>query len=93
MAQVHIGQALQQLMKSARWENRINAIRVSESWEAIMGKTIARYTESVSLKDGTLIIQTNVAPLKHELQANKEQIIQRVNEFLKAEAVKSVVIR
>jgi predicted nucleic acid-binding Zn ribbon protein len=93
MSQMHIGQVLQQLMKSAHWENRINAIRISDNWETIIGKTIAKYTESVVLQEGVLIIQTNVAPLKHELQANKEQIIHRVNEYLKAKVVKSVVIR
>lgn len=93
MSQMHIGQALQQLMKSAHWESRVNAIRIVDSWEAIMGKTIAKYTEKVSVRDGVLFIQTNVAPLKHELQANKEQIVIRVNEFLKSNTIKSVVIR
>lgn len=93
MSQMQIGQALQEFMKSAHWENRINAIRISENWETIMGKVIAKYTEKVVLKDGILLIYTNVAPLKQELQANKDQIMQRVNEYLKATSVKSVVIK
>lgn len=93
MSQLHIGQVLQQIVKSARWENRMNAIRITENWEAIMGRTIAKYTDKVMLKDGVLIIYTNIAPLKQELQSGKEQIIERVNEYLKAKAVRSVVIR
>jgi len=93
MAQMHIGQALQQLVKSARWENRINAIRIAQDWEMIVGKVVAKYTDSVVLKEGVLIIHTNVAPLKQELQMNKEQIINRVNEHLKAKVVQSVAIR
>lgn len=93
MSQLHIGQVLQQIVKSARWENRMNAIRITENWEAIMGRTIAKYTDKVMLKDGVLVIYTNIAPLKQELQSGKEQIIERVNEYLKAKAVRSVVIR
>lgn len=93
MAQMQIGQALQQLMKSANWTDRINAIRVSENWESIMGKMIAKYTDKVVLKDGVLTIHTSVAPLKQELHASREQIIQRVNAHLKSKVVQSVVIR
>lgn len=93
MAQVSIGEALQQLLKSNKWASRVNAIQIVDKWEAIMGKTIAKYTDKVELKNGTLFIYTTVAPLKQELHAGKIQIIERVNAYFKTELVKSVVIK
>ncbi|HET8574140.1 MAG TPA: DUF721 domain-containing protein [Edaphocola sp.] len=93
MAQVSIGEALQRLLKSNKWDSRINAIQIVDKWETIMGKTIAKYTDKVELKNGTLFIHTAVAPLKQELHAGKAQIIERVNAYFKSELVKSVVIK
>lgn len=93
MSEISIGQALQKFLKKAKWESPINAIRVTENWEAIMGKTISKYTDKVQLRGEILFIYTTVGPLKQELSAGKEQIIKRVNEYLQSDTVKKVVIK
>lgn len=87
-----IGDSLNSFLKSARWQTKINEIRIKTEWEKIIGTTIARYTREVKLKDGILIISTDVAPLKQELQFGKEQIIKNVNDYFKDKVVKEVVI-
>ena len=59
----------------------------------VMGKTIARYTDSIQIVNQTLFISTSVAPLKNELLFQKEKIIQRVNEALGEKVIRDVVIR
>jgi len=93
MAMLSIGDSLNSFLKSAKWQTRINEIRIRNEWSKIMGATIARYTRDVKLKDGVLLIATDVAPLKQELQFGKEQIIQNVNDYFKDKVVKEVVIR
>jgi len=93
MAMISIGDSLSSFLKSARWQTKINEIRITTEWEKIMGATIARYTREVKLKDGILIIATDVAPLKQELQFGKEQIIKNVNDYFKDKVVREVVIK
>jgi predicted nucleic acid-binding Zn ribbon protein len=93
MAMMSIGDSLNSFLKSARWQTKIHEIRIKTEWEKIMGATIARYTREVKLKDGVLIIATDVAPLKQELQFGKEQIIHNINEYFKEKVVKEVVIK
>jgi len=93
MGMMSIGDSLNSFLKSAKWQTKINEIRIKAEWEKIMGATIARYTREVTLKDGTLIIATDVAPLKQELQFGKEQIVRNVNEYFKDNVVKEVVIK
>lgn len=93
MAMLSIGDSLNSFLKSAKWQTKINEIRIRNEWEKIMGATIARYTREVKLKDGILIIATDVAPLKQELQFGKEQIIKNVNDYFKDKVVNEVVIR
>ncbi len=93
MASISVGDALSNFLKSAQWTTRIHEIRIQREWSKIMGATIAKYTRDVKLKDGVLIISTDVAPLKQELQFGKEQIINNVNEYFGEKVVKEVVIR
>lgn len=93
MAFQSIGDSIQAFLKSAKWQNRINEIRLKECWEEIMGKTIAKYTRDVYLKETTLYISTDIAPLKQELQNSKDQIKKNINDFFKMTVVTNVIIR
>jgi hypothetical protein len=93
MSEISMQDALQQFLKNSRLKTGIQALQIEEVWEKIMGKTIARYTESIQIYNQTLLIQTTVAPLKNELLYQKEKIIERVNEALGEKAITDVVIR
>lgn len=93
MAMMSIGDALSSFLKSARWQTRIHEIRLQREWEKIMGKTIARYTRDVRLREGVLTIATDVAALKQELQFGKAQIITNINEYFREKVVTDVIVR
>ena len=93
MAQYSLAQALQQFLRQSRIKGNIQAMQIEEVWEELMGKTIARYTDSIQIVNQTLFISTSVAPLKNELLFQKEKIIQRVNEALGEKVIREVVIR
>jgi predicted nucleic acid-binding Zn ribbon protein len=85
--------ALKQFLSQSRLKGDVQAMQIEEIWEKLMGKTIAKYTESIKIIHQTLFITTNVAPLKHELLYQKENIVKRVNEALGENVVKEVVIK
>ncbi|MCX6313813.1 MAG: DUF721 domain-containing protein [Sphingobacteriales bacterium] len=93
MGELSLQDAIQQFLKKSRLKTGIQALRIEEVWEEIMGKTIAKYTEKIQIINNTLYISTTVAPLKNELLYQKDQIIQRVNEALGEQLVKEVVIK
>jgi hypothetical protein len=67
--------------------------RQEEIWEQLMGKTIAKYTDKIQIIQRKLFIHTNIGPLKNELQYQKPQIIQRINEAFGEEIITEVVIQ
>lgn len=68
-------------------------MQITDVWEKIMGKTVARYTDSIKIYGDKLYISTSVAPLKQELLFQKEHIIARVNEELGEKVIKEVVVQ
>jgi predicted nucleic acid-binding Zn ribbon protein len=93
MAQYSIGDAIKQYLAQSRLRGDIQALQIDDVWEQVMGKTIARYTESLKVINKTLYITTNVAPLKQELMYQKEKIKLRVNEALGEKVVEDVVVQ
>lgn len=91
--EVSIGDALKEFLKKSKLKSGIQALRIEEAWEKIMGKTIANYTDKIEVINTTLFISTSVAPLKNELIYQKQKIIERVNEELGEKVIKEVVIK
>jgi predicted nucleic acid-binding Zn ribbon protein len=93
MAQYSIGEVLKQYLAQSRIRGDIQALQIDQVWENVMGKTIARYTENLKVINKTLFITTNVAPLKQELNFQKEKIKLRVNEALGEKVIENIVIQ
>ncbi len=93
MAELSLGEALQQFLKNSRFKQQVQALQIKDLWEELMGKTIANYTDDIQLIQHKLIITTHVAPLKQELLYQREKIKNRINEMMNEFAVHEVVIK
>ncbi|HLA54321.1 MAG TPA: DUF721 domain-containing protein [Flavitalea sp.] len=92
MGEYSLGDAMKQFLQKSKLKAPLQAMRIEEIWENLMGKTIARYTGKISIHGHTLYVTTTVAPLKQELLYQKEKIMQRVNEALGDKVISEVVI-
>ncbi len=93
MSEISIGEALQQFLNKSKLKTGVQALKIEDVWEKIMGKTVAKYTDKLQIIGSTLFITTTVAPLKNELLYQKEKIIDMVNKELEEKLIKEVVIR
>lgn len=92
MSEFHIGDAIKGFLKKSRLDNGVKAVQIEAIWEKLMGKTIAKYTDTIKIFNKKLYIQTAVGPLKNELQFQKPQIIERVNEAFGETVIEEVII-
>ncbi|HYE54569.1 MAG TPA: DUF721 domain-containing protein [Chitinophagaceae bacterium] len=93
MGEFSMQDALRQFLNQSRLKGDMQALQIEEVWEKLMGRTIAKYTDSIKIIHQTLFITSSVAPLKQELVYQKENIIKRVNEALGENTIKEVVIK
>ena len=93
MSEYSLKDALQQFLNESRLKGSIQALQIEDAWEQIMGKTIARHTDKLQIFGDKLIITTCVAPLKQELNYQKEKIRLRVNEALGKNVIREVVVQ
>ena len=72
-------EALEVWLKKSRLQQKFDETRLLESWELLMGKPIASYTENLYIKNHILYVKVRSAPLRNELHMSKTKIIDRFN--------------
>ena len=93
MGEIDLQKAMDDYLNQSRLKPKIQALRIEEIWEELMGKTVSKYTDTIKISGQTLFITSSVAPLKNELFFQRETIIQRVNEAFGEKVIQSVVIQ
>ncbi len=91
--EISIKEAIAQFLDESKLKGGIQSLQIKEIWEQLMGKTISNYTSELKIVKKTLIIETQVAPLKNELSYQKDKIIARINEHFGKNVIEEVVIR
>jgi predicted nucleic acid-binding Zn ribbon protein len=73
-----IGAAMQPLLDRIDREGHFAIVRLAKAWPEIVGETIARRTEIVSLKFHTAVVKVSGAMWIQELNLMKSQILARI---------------
>jgi len=71
----------------------IDKVDVAEAWRDVMGPAIAKYTTQIKLDGDRLMVQLSSSVLREELSYGKEKIRTNLNEQLRREIIKKVVLR
>ena len=67
--------------------------RAVSAWRELLGEGVAHYTKNVYFKRNVLHVQLTSSVLRAELIMNKQNLIDRLNEYAEMEIVKDIVIR
>ncbi|NIJ53291.1 DUF721 domain-containing protein [Dyadobacter arcticus] len=83
--------AIDQMLDKYRLRNRFDQSYVVAHWDKIMGTAIATRTKKVFIKDRTLFLQIESAPLRNELFRAKSKIIELINREMNSNLVEEVI--
>ena len=67
--------------------------RAVKAWHELLGAGVAAYTENIYYSRNTLHVQLSSAVLRAELLLNKENLIERINEYAGMKILKDINIR
>lgn len=89
----NIGDVLKEFIEKNKLQSGMDKIDVQEAWKNLMGNGVNSYTNEVILKGSTLYVSLSSAVLREELSYGKQKIIIMINEELRKDVVKSLVLR
>ena len=88
-----IGEVLKQIIQVNNLQSGMDQVSVKDAWVSLMGNGVNSYTRNVVLKGSTLYVELTSAVLREELTHGKSKIIAMINEELRRDIVKEVVLR
>jgi hypothetical protein len=88
-----IGDVLKEIIQVNKLQPGIDQIAVKEAWVSLMGNGVNSYTKNVTLRGTTLYVELTSSVLREELSHGKSKIVAMINEELRREIVKEVVLR
>ena len=87
-----LGAAIEAFLKQNRLDKKIDSSSLTVNWKEIAGEMIAKHTTRLFIKDHTLFLQVDSSALKNELHFLKGALIKNVNQYLKKELIKELVM-
>tara|TARA_B100000676_G_scaffold46507_1_gene45153 strand:+ start:356 stop:637 length:282 start_codon:yes stop_codon:yes gene_type:complete len=93
MENIKIDRLIKSYIKENNLEDGLENIEVNNLWHETMKNGVANYTTDLNLKNGTLYIKLKSSALREELSYGKEKIIKLLNEKLKKDLIKKIVLR
>ena len=88
-----LGTILQQAMKASRIDVDLDAHRLWQQWEDVVGTTIAQNARPEAIKGKLLLVNVSSAPWMQQLQFLKPELIEKLNENLGKEVVEEIRFR
>ena len=88
-----IAEAIRAYLKESRLEKPLKERQLVQSWETLLGKSVARATSKIYLSQGRLYVHLNSSVVKNELFMLQDDIIRKLNEAAGEVLVKEIVLR
>jgi predicted nucleic acid-binding Zn ribbon protein len=88
-----ISDVLKNYVHENKLERKLSELDLIKSWEAVMGKTVARYTANLYIQNSTLFVETTSPIMRNELLMMKEEIRVRLNEIAGSELIRTIIFR
>ncbi len=89
----NIADAIRAYLKQSRLEKPLKERQLVQSWEALLGKSVARATTNIYLKDGKLFVHLNSSVVKNELFMLQDEIRKKLNAAAGEDLVREIILR
>ncbi len=86
-------EAVDSMLKAYRLDGKLQQLKLIDSWEKLMGPTVAHRTVEIKIYGKKLFVILNSASLRQELFQEREKIIKLLNEEAGAVVIEEIVFQ
>ncbi len=88
-----IGDLIRAFSEDKKIKSGLVRKKVESAWVELMGQYISNETETIRLDQGVLTLRITSASLRQELHYSREQIMEKLNEYLGESYIREVIVR
>lgn len=86
-------EVIEKLLKSYRWEDKLDAVKVKESWDGVVGSIFSKHTTRLYVKNKVLYVSFDSSVLRQELHMARSKIVDAINKKLGSKVIDDIVLR
>jgi predicted nucleic acid-binding Zn ribbon protein len=86
-------EAIRAFLEESQLEKPLKERQLISSWESLLGKSIARATRDIYIKEGKLYVYLSSSVIRNELYMLQDEIIRKLNEAAGEELLSGMVLR
>ncbi|MFP4046307.1 MAG: DUF721 domain-containing protein [Bacteroidales bacterium] len=80
-------------LKQMDIDGKLKEVKVTSSWEEIVGKLIARKTDKIFIKDRKLFVYLNSSIVRNELSMLKDSLIDELNKKAGDSVIDDIILK
>jgi len=84
---------IEELLKTFRLQDKLNETRVLKEWEKVVGPMVSRHTLHLNIRNKTLFVKVDSAPLRNELIYAREKILTLLNKEAGGTVIEDIVFQ
>jgi predicted nucleic acid-binding Zn ribbon protein len=88
-----LSEIIKEYVKANQIERKLKEVDVVESWENLLGKSVANYTRNIYIRNKVLYVEISSSVVKHELFMMREEIKRKINEKEGEEIVRTIIFK
>ena len=85
--------AINSMLKEYKLEDKMMEVKLVESWEKVMGPTVAKRTTNIKIFSKKLFVNLSSASLRQELFLEREKIVKLLNDAAGGNVIEEVVFQ
>ena len=90
---IKLGDAISQLFKEEKLDEKYSIFAIRNGWEGIVGSTIAKHTSQINYVQNILFVSIDSPIVRNEALYAKQEIIEKVNRFVGKRLIKELVLK
>lgn len=84
---------IQEYLKAMKMNSKLKEVGLVGSWERVVGRTIARATKDIYIKDRKLFVILNSSVVRNELEMVKIPLVDRLNQEANFDVIDEIILR
>ena len=88
-----LGEAIRAYLKESKLEQPLKERQLISTWEALLGRSIARATRDIYIRDGKLHVVLTSSVIRNELYMLQDEIVRKLNEAAGEDLLSGMVLK
>jgi predicted nucleic acid-binding Zn ribbon protein len=88
-----LSEVLREYIREMRMDKKLKEVDALQSWEELLGKSVARYTRNIYISNKVLYVSLSSSVVKNELFMMREEIVKKLNENAGTEIIEKIVFK